>query len=308
VSYWPQSLVTLMAEKGPKLYVDTSKRASAETYDEASDIYDTYEGLFFPYLFGRIRELIEHDFIPSLPAGAKVLDIGCGTGQQTMLFKKKGFEVLGIDISQGLVRVANKKLGENICMVSDACHLPFPDGYFDAVSSAGSTVNHVPDYQCFFEEMCRVLKPGGQLFLESDNKWSPDMFWCLASTLVGDPLEYHGTVKEAIGYFKRPLHEGYPYVFPLHFDDNKVRLLNLRTFTYHEIKDQLAKGGCAIRHVYSVHSITNAIPSPIMQKDEPGRIARGVFSILRPLEDSVYRTWPFNRVGISIIVTGEKKL
>ena len=300
-------MVTLMAEKGPKLYVDTSKRASAETYDEASDIYDTYEGLFFPYLFGRIRELIENDFIPSLPADAKVLYIGCGTGQQTLLFKKKGFDVLGIDISHGLVCVANKKLGENLCMVSDAGKLPFKDATFDAVSSAGSTVNHVPDYQCFFDEMCRVLKPGGNIFLESDNKWSPDMAWCLASTLVGDPLGYHGTVGEAIGYFNRPIHEGYPYVFPLHFDDDKVRLLNLRTFTYHELRDQLHRGGCTIKKVYSVHSITNFIPSTVMQKDKPGRITRGIFSVLRPIEDSLYRFWPFNHMGISIIVLGDKK-
>lgn len=297
-----------VADPGPKIYVDTSKRVHAETYDEASEIYDTYEGLFFPHLFGRIKELLEKDFIPLLPPDAKVLDIGCGTGQQTMLFKKKGFGVLGIDISHGLVKVANKKLGENICVVSDACKLPFPDGYFDAVSSAGSTVNHIPDYSCFFEELCRVLKPGGIIFLESDNKWSPDMFWCLASALVGDPLGYRETPGNAIGFFNRPMNEGYPYVFPLHFDENKVRLLNLRTFTYHELKEQLSKGGCAIKNVYSVHSITNTIPSPIMQKDKPGSLARGMFSILRTIEDRVYRTWPFNRIGISIIVVAEKRL
>ncbi len=126
-------------DKKPELVVDTSKRAHAEAYDEASDIYDTYEGLFFPHLFGRIRQLLLEKFIPALPPGAKVLDIGCGTGQQTMLFKNKGFDVVGIDISEGLVRVANKKLGEGICLVSDACKLPFSDASFDAISSAGST-------------------------------------------------------------------------------------------------------------------------------------------------------------------------
>jgi len=44
-----------------------------------------------------------------------------------------------------------------------------------------------------------------------------------------------------------------------------------------------------------------------MQKDKPGRITRGIFSILRPIEDSLYRFWPFNHVGISIIVLADKK-
>lgn len=290
-----------------KFYVDTSKRAHMEAYDEASDIYDTYEGLFFPHLFGRIQELLEHQFIPLLPGGAKVLDIGCGTGQQTTLFRRKGFYTVGIDISEGLVRVANKKLGEGICMVSDACKLPFPDACFDAVSSAGSTVNHIPDHQCFFDELCRVVKPGGLIFLESDNKWKPDMAWTMASVLIGDPLKYHETTKNVIGYIKRPIHEGYPYVFALHYDDDKIKLLNLRTFTFHELRDKLGEGGCSIQSVYGVHTVTNIIPSTVMLQDKPGKVTRGVFSMLKAVEDRTYARWPFNRLGMSIIVIAKKK-
>jgi len=64
-----------------------------------------------------------------------------------------------------------------------------PDACFDAVSSAGSTVNHIPDYSCFFAEAGRVLKPGGYMFLESDNKWKLDVLWSLASTLAGGSAE-----------------------------------------------------------------------------------------------------------------------
>lgn len=287
--------------------VDTSKREHAEAYDEASDIYDTYEGLFFPYLFGRIAWLLRNRFIPLLPKGARVLDIGCGTGQQTILFKSMGFDVVGIDISAGLVGVANKKLGEGVCLASDACKLPFPDACFDAVTSAGSTVNHIPDYQCFFEEAGRVLKPGGYLFLESDNKWKPDILWSLASTLTGDPLEYHETLPGVINYVKRPLREGYPYVFPLSYDDNKVRLLHLRTFTFHELRSGLKAVGCNVVASYGAHSITNLIPSTVMLKDRPGRITRGLFSILRAIEDRAYDKWPFSRTGVSIMVIAKKK-
>jgi len=294
-------------DKKPTFVVETSKREHAEAYDEASDIYDTYEGLFFPYLFGRIHELLKNKFIPMLPPGARVLDIGCGTGQQTILFKNMGFEVVGIDISEGLVRVANKKLGEGLCMTSDACRLPFPDACFDAISSAGSTVNHIPDYQRFFEEAGRVLKPGGYLFLESDNKWKPDILWSMLSALTGDPLKYHEKPRDILDHVKRPINEGYPYVFPLTYDENKVKLLHLRTFTIQELRDRLGNVGCKVLSTYGAHSITNIVPSTLMLKDKPGRITRSAFNVLKAFEDRAYGKWPFSRLGVSIMVIAKKK-
>lgn len=286
---------------------DALKKYNADVYDDASAIYDTYEGLFFPYLFGRIRELIARRFIPALPAGACVLDVGCGSGQQTMQFRAAGFDVTGIDISAGLVRVANRKLGVRLCMVSDACCLPFRDAAFDAVSCAGSTINHIPDYPRFFDEICRVLKPGGVVFLESDNKWRPDMFWCLLSTFAGDPLAYREKPGRVIGYFKRPLGEGYPYEFPLAFDGDKVRMLHLRTFTHAELSREFRQRGLEVQSVYGIHAITNLIPSPLMLKDKPGRATRAAFRVLSAIEGHTYGIWPVNRCGMSIILIAEKR-
>ncbi len=122
-----------------------------------------------------------------------------------------------------------------------------------------------------------MLKPGGIVFLESDNKWRPDMFWCLLSTVVGDPLAYHEKLDHVIGYFRRPLGEGYPYEFPLAFDGDKVRMLHLRTFTHTELSRELRQRGFEIRAVYGIHAITNLIPSPLMLKDKPGRGDEGGF-------------------------------
>jgi SAM-dependent methyltransferase len=294
---------------------DALKKYNADVYDDASAIYDTYEGLFFPYLFGRIRELIARRFIPALKTDGTsglagdvcVLDVGCGSGQQTQQFLAAGFDVTGIDISAGLVHVANRKLGANVCMVSDACSLPFRREAFDAVSCAGSTINHLPDYHCFFDEICRVLKPGGLVFIESDNKWRPDMFWCLLSTVAGDPLAYHEKLDHVVGYFRRPLGEGYPYVFPLAFDGDKVRMLHLRTFTHTELSRELRQRGFEIRAVYGIHALTNLIPSPLMLKDKPGRATRVAFHALSAIEDRTYGLWPVNRFGMSIILIAQKR-
>src|SRR5690349_15974356 len=46
----------------------------------------------------------------SLPKGSKVLDLACGNGRHSILFARKGFNVLGIDLSPYLIGEANKKL------------------------------------------------------------------------------------------------------------------------------------------------------------------------------------------------------
>jgi hypothetical protein len=96
-------------------------------------------------------------------------------------------------------------------------------------------------------------------------------------------------------------------VFPLTFDENKVKLLRLRTLTFHELQGELKNIGCEILAVYGAHSITNIIPTTVMQQDHPGRIARGLFSILKAVEDRVYGIWPFSRTGVSIMVIAKKE-
>jgi len=81
----------------------------------------------------------------------------------------------------------------------------------------------------------------------------------------------------------------------------------LRTFTYHELERELKNVGCEIVAAYGAHSITNVIPSTVMLRDHPGRLARGMFSILSAAEDVVYGTWPFSRTGMSIMVIAKKK-
>ena len=63
----------------------------------------------------------------------KILDVCTGTGTQAFAFAKKGYEVVGIDLSEEMLRVAKKKNKyENISfMVADATKMPFEKDYFD---------------------------------------------------------------------------------------------------------------------------------------------------------------------------------
>jgi SAM-dependent methyltransferase len=96
----------------------------------------------------------------ALPADARVVDIGTGTGANLRLLKQLGFtNVTGIDPSEDAARwCAEKGLGE--VQAGDARALPLPDRSVDLVV-ATDVVEHVDDDQRAVSEIYRVLRPGG---------------------------------------------------------------------------------------------------------------------------------------------------
>jgi SAM-dependent methyltransferase len=102
----------------------------------------------------RIYEL--EQVVHLFPPGGRLLEIGAGTGWQARALANRGFSVEALDIagsSSAEDRVWNVKL-------YDGFHIPFPDGYFDAIFSS-NTLEHIPHVQPFQEEIRRVLSPGG---------------------------------------------------------------------------------------------------------------------------------------------------
>ncbi|MBR5639791.1 MAG: bifunctional demethylmenaquinone methyltransferase/2-methoxy-6-polyprenyl-1,4-benzoquinol methylase UbiE [Muribaculaceae bacterium] len=100
----------------------------------------------------------------------RILDVATGTGDFAIdLYRKiKPEAVVGIDLSQGMLDVARKKiakrgLGDAITVQQGDClALPFGDGEFDAVTVAFG-VRNFEHLQQGYQQMHRVLKPGGML-------------------------------------------------------------------------------------------------------------------------------------------------
>lgn len=111
-----------------------------------------------------------------LPAGAKVLDVGAGTGaaliEMRHLFPKLG-ETVGLDVVQLGVDIANErfqKLGVKAEIeLYDGVHIPFPNNYFDAIYTS-DVLGHVASVPAWLAELNRVLKPGGRLAMFSESK------------------------------------------------------------------------------------------------------------------------------------------
>ncbi|WP_026571404.1 class I SAM-dependent methyltransferase [Sediminibacillus terrae] len=98
-----------------------------------------------------------------LPAGASVLDVGCGDGYGSYKLKQAGYEVTGTDLSEEMIEKAKHMAGEGITFLrEDIIHLSFGDESFDAVM--GINVLEWTEYPLnALQELDRVLKSEGSV-------------------------------------------------------------------------------------------------------------------------------------------------
>jgi len=106
----------------------------------------------------------------SLKKGAKILDLGCGIGETTLMLSKQfpGTDIIGLDEDEALIEIAGstgKQQGSAMEFVSgNALNLPFDDNSFDFVF-ARYLIHHIPESYAALEEMKRVCKTGGIIFV-----------------------------------------------------------------------------------------------------------------------------------------------
>jgi demethylmenaquinone methyltransferase/2-methoxy-6-polyprenyl-1,4-benzoquinol methylase/phosphoethanolamine N-methyltransferase len=149
----------------------------------------------------------------SIPNGATVLDVGCGTGTLTLLAKagagKQG-KVYGIDASPEMIHVAQQKALQRQSQVDFQTglieSLPFSDATFDIVLSS-LMFHHLPSAlkQRGLAEIYRVLKPGGRLLIVDMQKPTTHIQRFALAVLV-----HHGMMGDVRDV--RPLMEKLGYV------------------------------------------------------------------------------------------------
>ena len=82
--------------------VSLAHNMMAEEYDDLSD-------LWYPWLFATIHQFIAENLPENLQTRPRAVDAGCGTGFQSFLLARAGFDVTGCDIADKLVDVARRK-------------------------------------------------------------------------------------------------------------------------------------------------------------------------------------------------------
>lgn len=137
---------------------DDPMRQSIGAYDAAA-----------AWFVSRYDQVAASAWIPVLAArhglGARVLDVGCGSGRDTRAFTDLGATAIALDASQAMLDVAcADRVG--ICLRADLRSLPIATGSIDVVWCQASLVHVPPEATgAVLSELVRVLDTGGHLFI-----------------------------------------------------------------------------------------------------------------------------------------------
>lgn len=140
---------------------------AAADYDRKEAYLDSFEKSKLLPLLGDVKNL-------------RILDVGAGTGRLTLRLAKLGADVTGLDVSEKMlesleskVRKVVKSLKSRIeTTIGDCENMSFDNDSFDVVVSAFHIV-HLKDLKRFFDEVYRVLKPGGKFLVTNINQKRP---------------------------------------------------------------------------------------------------------------------------------------
>jgi ubiquinone/menaquinone biosynthesis C-methylase UbiE len=135
----------------------------------ASKAYD----VFTPATNERILDIVTR--LGGLSPGARVADLGCGSGVFSDRLRRRNFECTGVDLSPNLIRIARARYPGIEFLEGDIEHLPFADASFDCVLLAG-VLHHLPDRSKCVAVIKRILKPGGRFVAFDPNRMNPFMY------------------------------------------------------------------------------------------------------------------------------------
>ncbi len=135
----------------------------------ASDKYN----VFTPQANARLIAAFSR--LAGLPRGARVADLGCGSGVFTELLRREGYASIGLDISPKLIAIGRSKYPGLELIEGDAENLPFESGSLDGVLLS-ALVHHFPDPRRLAAEVRRVLRPGGRFVAIDTNRMNPFMW------------------------------------------------------------------------------------------------------------------------------------
>jgi len=153
------------------------------SFDRVADIYDETRGLP-PQIMKKVVATLTNE----LKGCKTILDAGVGTGRFARPLQNKGFELVGIDISEKMLEKANEKGVKNLHL-ADVRHLPFRDLSFDA-TICNSVLHLIEDWKTALREIIRVTRH------------------VLVSTTYGSPNPIHEAYEELLrkrGYARRKL-------------------------------------------------------------------------------------------------------
>lgn len=215
-----------------KFYINIAELSgnALPTFKKISDLFNMekteIESLFSPYFihyhrgyisgewdFERYICYIYNIFEITKAQEQQILDIGCGFGLMSIFLGSFGAaKVIGVDSNQekiagfeSLLKMVSIEDGIVKAELGDACNLAYLEDRFDVII-ANDVLSHVRDLGIFQEEVTRVLRPGGRLYVYDDNNklFLPNLLerrriWQKCESGPSDNLTMRGT-DEGLSY------------------------------------------------------------------------------------------------------------
>ena len=272
-----------------------------KAYDLMAEEYDILDDRINPFYVNDCK-FLDHFVQRLLPhwRGQIVLDVGCGSGLQTVQFASRAKHVIAVDISGELMQKVQEKLKPqgltNATLIQgNATQLPLQDSSVDFVSAYGDVIGHIPDYVRAIAEMARVCRPGGTVTIEYDNKWHLGLLFHPADL-------WNALTTRRKGDLRR-----WTYEYLNH--DSKVDL-TYKTFTFPEMKSHLNRHGLVVTERAGMHILSSLIPEHIQDPPkEKHPLKAYTVKFLQAIAQCDFRLKqrsPFYRLAYSAIVVARK--
>ena len=171
-SHRPAAEVTVLRDAPPAWPSTAYRGAAAHDYDECR--FTTPQGRLFAELESRqLKHATEH-----LTPGARVLEVGCGTGRFSEELARRDFAVVATDPSTDMIDLAARKCSglRNVSFQQgEGADLDFAEAAFDFVFAIRVTNQTASEAYALtmIREMIRVTRPGGRVLVEFVNRRRP---------------------------------------------------------------------------------------------------------------------------------------
>jgi len=145
-------------------------KANIERFSGFADLYDEYRPQPPILVTEIIKRYLNHAF-------GTVVDLGCGTGLSTFIWRGRARKALGIDPNEDMLKIANSKTAEGndiTFRIGDSSKIGLPDEYADVITF--SQAFHWMEPRSTIAEASRVLSREG-VFAVYDCDWPPTVDW-----------------------------------------------------------------------------------------------------------------------------------
>jgi SAM-dependent methyltransferase len=189
----------------------------------------------------------------ALNAEGLLLDLCCGTARHSLILAIKGWNIVGLDISPRLLRVAREKMkGKHVFPLvrGDMQHLPFRGNTFSAVISMFTSFGYLPSEAediASLREAARALDHDGHFLIDIANR--EHLFRVFRKKDWGEFPSFYMLEKRTLDAKASKLHSRWTI---LDKRDGRVRAFNhdLRLYTLPQLRGMLRKAGLRVETVY----------------------------------------------------------